>query len=161
IPAKAYDTDWVYILGQASIVLVAPIVVFLYLPFFRRLRVKTAYEYLERRFSLPVRLFGSLSFILLQLGRMAIVILLPAPALAAAAGVYLFVAGLVMGLVLTLVTTAGGIEVVVRADVVQVGGVVGGVLRGVVVISSTMDSGFGELISAAAQNGKFFTFTWS
>ncbi|MGH7574366.1 MAG: sodium:solute symporter family transporter, partial [Longimicrobiales bacterium] len=120
IPAKAYAEDWVYILGQASIILIAPVVVWLYLPFFRRLQVRTAYEYLERRFNLKVRLFGSLAFILLQLGRMAIVILLPAIALSTVAGFNIYLAILLIGVVTTLYSALGGIEAVVWTDVMQV-----------------------------------------
>jgi len=50
VPAKAYATNWVYILNGFTIVMLAPIVVYFYLPFFRRLHVTTAYEYLEKRF---------------------------------------------------------------------------------------------------------------
>ena len=86
-PAVAYATDWLVLPGKAMIFVMAPIVVLLYLPFFRRLDITTAYEYLERRFSLPVRLFGSASFVAFQLLRMAIVIFLPALALAAITGI--------------------------------------------------------------------------
>src|SRR5690606_39428270 len=132
--------------GQATIVLIAPVVVFLYLPFFRRLQVRTAYEYLERRFSLAVRLFGSLSFILLQLGRMAIVILLPALALSAATGFNLYLAILLMGLVTTLYTSAGGIEAVVWTDVVQVMLLLGGALLSLAIIVASVHGGLGGLV---------------
>ena len=66
--------------------LLAPVIMYVYLPFFRRLDVTTAYEYLERRFNVAVRLFGSSAFVLFQLGRMGIVIFLPAIALSAATG---------------------------------------------------------------------------
>ena len=42
-----------------TIFLMAPVVVIFYLPFFRRLNLTTAYEYLEKRFNIAVRLFGS------------------------------------------------------------------------------------------------------
>ena len=54
IPAKIYSTDWVYFLIQMSIVLVAFPVVFFYLPHFRRVKMMSAYEYLESRFNLQV-----------------------------------------------------------------------------------------------------------
>ncbi|MGH9839273.1 MAG: hypothetical protein ACREEM_10860 [Blastocatellia bacterium] len=76
IPAKTYDTNWAYIFANAAIILVAPLVVFCYLPFFRRLDVTSAYEYLEKRFNLALRLYGSAAFILIQTGRMAIVLYL-------------------------------------------------------------------------------------
>ena len=78
IPAKAYHTDWIYFLGNMMIVAVAAVIVYFYLPFFRRLDVTSAYEYLEKRFNLPTRLFGSAAFVLFQLGRMGIVLYLPA-----------------------------------------------------------------------------------
>ena len=48
IPAKVYATDWVYLWNPLAAGLIAPLVVFVYLPFFRRLNLTTAYEYLER-----------------------------------------------------------------------------------------------------------------
>src|SRR5690606_11708765 len=81
IPAKTYATDWSYFLYNMSVLLVTPFIVFLFIPFYRRLNVTTAYEYLEKRFNVIVRLFGSASFILFQVGRIAIVLYLPAIAL--------------------------------------------------------------------------------
>lgn len=161
IPAKAYATDWVYILGQASIVLIAPVVVFLYLPFFRRLNVTTAYEYLEKRFNVVVRLFGSLAFVLLQLGRMAVVIYLPSLALSAVTGIDIYFAIVTMGLLATFYTALGGIEAVVWSDVLQVIVLLGGALLSLVIIVARVEGGLGGLLSTAAQAGKMHVFTWS
>ena len=81
IPAKAFETDWVSILLNLGIILVAPVTVFCFLPFFRRLNVTTIYEYLELRFGVGLRLYGSLAFVTYQLGKMGIFLLLPALAL--------------------------------------------------------------------------------
>ena len=53
---------------------ITPVVVYIYLPFYRQLNVTSAYEYLEMRFNLAARWFGSASFLILQLGRTAIVL---------------------------------------------------------------------------------------
>ena len=79
-PAKVYATDWAYFVNVFAFILITPIVVYFYLPFFRRLNLTSAYEYLERRFNLATRLYASAAFILFQLGRMAIVLFLPAMA---------------------------------------------------------------------------------
>ena len=50
------------------------IIVLLWVPFFMRLRLTSAYEYLEQRFSYPVRLIGAVLFILLRLGWMSMVV---------------------------------------------------------------------------------------
>ncbi len=82
IPAKAYATDWVYFMINIMILALTPFVVYLILPFFRKIDATSAYEYLERRFNVFLRLFASASFVFFQIGRMAIVMFLPALALA-------------------------------------------------------------------------------
>jgi solute:Na+ symporter, SSS family len=78
IPAKAYAQDWVYLVGNLMIVAVAPVAVYLALPFFRRIDATSAYEYLELRFNRGVRLFASGLFTLFHVFRMAIVMSLAA-----------------------------------------------------------------------------------
>ncbi len=161
IPAKVYATDWVYILGNMCIALVAPLVVFFYLPFFRRLNVTTAYEYLEKRFNLPVRLFGSASFILLQVGRIGIVLFLPAIALSAVTGISITWCVLLMGVLATVYTAMGGIEAVIWTDVVQVIVLLGGAVVSLVMILARQGGGLGEAFAAAQAADKFHTFTWT
>ncbi|MCK5572331.1 MAG: sodium transporter, partial [Bacteroidetes bacterium] len=78
VPAKAFATDWVYFLVNMTIILVTPIVIYVYLPVFYRSGVTSAYEYLENRFNVWVRIFGSMAFLLLQVARIGIVLFLPA-----------------------------------------------------------------------------------
>jgi len=82
IPASAFQTNWVSILVNVGIILATPVAVFCFLPFYRRLNVTTIYEYLEIRFSPGVRIYGSLSFVVLQFAKMGVFLLLPALALA-------------------------------------------------------------------------------
>jgi SSS family transporter len=161
IPAKAYATDWVYILGNMCILLICPVIVFCYLPFYRRLNVTTAYEYLERRFSLPVRLFSSAAFMLYQLARMGIVICLPAIALSTVTGFNVYVCILLMGVLATVYTVLGGIEAVIWTDVLQVFVLMGGALLSVIIIAANVDGGFGAIISTGMAEGKFHTFNWT
>ena len=55
------------IMTQAAILPAAPIVIFLFIPFFMRLRFTSAYEYLEHRFDFRTRLLGGGMFFLLRL----------------------------------------------------------------------------------------------
>jgi len=163
IPAKAFDTDWVYFLGNMMIVAVAPAVVFLYLPFFRRLNVTTAYEYLERRFNLATRLLGSAAFVLFQLGRMGVVLYLPAAALQTVTGIDIYVCILLMGALATLYTVLGGIEAVIWTDVLQVFVLLGGAMLALVIVAVNIDGGvFGVLADAPEQQKlKMANFTWN
>ena len=126
IPAKVYATDWVYLWNPLAAGLIAPLVVFVYLPFFRRLNLTTAYEYLERRFHVAVRLFAGAAFVLFHLGRMAIVLFLPAIALSAVTGIDVYACILVMGILCTVYTVLGGIEAVIWTDFLQVIVLIGG-----------------------------------
>ena len=160
IPAKVFATDWVYILVQASIVLVAFPAAWLYLPFFRRLNVTTAYEYLEARFNLAVRLFASASFILFQVGRMAIVLFLPAIALTTVTGIDVYVSILLMGVLATFYTAMGGVEAVIWTDVLQVFVLLGGALLSLALILTRLDGGLVDLFQTAGAAGKLHVFDW-
>jgi SSS family transporter len=161
IPAQAYGTNWVYILAQATIVLIAPVIIYLFLPFFRRLNVTTAYEYLGKRFDASVRLFGSAAFVMLQLGRMAIVIFLPAIALSAASGINIYLSILFMGVLSTIYTVLGGIEAVVWSDVLQVVVLMGGAILSLGTIVVSLEGGFSGLMATAVAHDKFHTFNWT
>lgn len=132
-PAVAFAGDWRILPSLAMILAVAPIVVRFYLPFYRRLGVTTAYEYLERRFDPWVRAYGSLAFLLFQLGRMAVVVYLPALALAAVTGFDLRWSIVAMGVLATLYTVLGGIEAVIWTDVLQALVLLGGVVFALVI----------------------------
>jgi len=162
IPSKAYHTDWVYFLGNMMIVAVAPVVVFLYLPFFRRLNVSTAYEYLEQRFNLVTRLLGSAAFILFQLGRMGVVLYLPAAALSTVTGMNVYLCIALMGVLATVYTVLGGIEAVVWTDVLQVFVLLGGALLALVIITCQVDGGVARIITEGAAQNKLraVNLTW-
>ncbi|MHC4296279.1 MAG: sodium:solute symporter family protein [Planctomycetota bacterium] len=162
IPAKVYATDWVYILAQATIIMVAPIVVFFYLPFFRRLNISTAYEYLEMRFNVALRLLGGIAFCLMQLGRMGIVLFLPAVALATVTDFNVYTCILVMGIFCTIYTVMGGIEAVIWTDVIQVFVLMGGALLCVIVIALKVDGGLAGIVDLGRQAEKFraVNLTW-
>ena len=161
IPAKAYAEDWTYLLAQFCIPAITPIVIGCYLPFFRRLEVTTAYEYLERRFNSAVRLVGSGSFLLLQMGRVVIVLFLPAMALATVSGLNVYLSILVMGGLCTLYTMKGGIEAVIWTDVLQTIVLIGGALLAWGLLVHGVDGGVAEILSTGARDGKMQLFHWS
>lgn len=80
IPAKAFTSDWTFIIGQYLAIAILPLVLFLY-SVFRKLKVTSAYEYLEARFDVRCRLFASMSFMLFHIGRIAIITFLTVLAL--------------------------------------------------------------------------------
>jgi SSS family transporter len=146
--------------GYIMIFAMAPIVVFFYLPFYYRLNVTTAYEYLERRFNLSVRLFGSASFIAFQVMRMAVVVYLPALALAAITGIDVYVCILLMGVLATVYTYLGGMEAVIWTDVIQALVLTGGVLISLALVLR-QEGGIAPVYEAALADGKLRMVNWT
>lgn len=152
-PALAYSFDWQTYLGYFTILLVVPFVITFYLPFYRRLNVTTAYEYLEKRFNINVRVFASLSFVLFQLVRMGIVVYLPALALSTVVGMDIYLAIIVMGILAILYTYLGGMEAVIWTDVVQVIVLMGGLIVGLIFIALEVGD-VGYIFETAYNDGK-------
>lgn len=155
IPAKAYATDWSYLLFNFGIVLVVPLITLLFIPKFRSLGVTTAYEYLEQRFSPFVRILCSASFILYQVGRMSVVLLLPSIALNVVTGINIFACISLMGILALVYTYMGGIEAVAWTDALQVVVLLGAALAVVLSIGHATPGAFPALVSTAAADGKF------
>ena len=165
IPALTYLTDCRYFVISFGIILLAPVVTHWYLPFFRRLNLTSAYEYLEVRFNLPCRLFASAAFTLFMVARTAIVTYLPAIAVAAVTDLDVNMAIIVVTAITILYCTVGGVEAVVWSDFVQ----------SVILIASTVliyvlfvcgtDGGWSGFISMGTAAGKFrvfdFAFDWT
>ena len=155
IPALTYHSDCRYFFKTFGILLLVPVVVRFYLPFFRRLNLTSAYEYLEVRFNLGCRLFASAAFILFMIARTAVVAYLPAVAIAAVSGMDVNLAIMAVTAVTILYCTMGGVEAVVWSDFVQ----------SVILIVSTVaiyaylvcgtDGGLAGFLSQGLAAGKF------
>ncbi len=135
-------------------VLTAPVAIFVFVPFFSRLNLYTAYEYLERRFGLSVRLLASALFQLLRGGHVAIAIYGPALVINLLTGIPVWKCILLMGAFATFYTTLGGMKAVIWTDVIQFCTVV----TGLTVISWTaighIPGGVTTIYDVARETGK-------
>ncbi|TDE14689.1 sodium:solute symporter family transporter [Dyadobacter psychrotolerans] len=120
IPAKTYATDWTYFFLLMTIIMVMPIVANYFIPFYRRLHVTSAYEYLGKRFNYGSRVMASALYVLLQIGRMGIVVLLPSIALTLVTGIDINICIIMIGAISIFFTVKGGIEAVIWVEVIQV-----------------------------------------
>ncbi len=162
IPAKTYATNWLYISQGIFPVVSTVIVAYAFLPLLRRLDITTIMEYQEMRFGKSVRLLSSALTVLGQIaGRMAVVMLLPAIALAAVTGLDTVWAILIMGVLATAYTVAGGIHAVIWTDVLQVGIVFGGAGLSLVLVAAGTEGGWGAVLETGLAHGKFTAFDWS
>ena len=112
---------------------------YLIIPKIMSLRITSAYEILETRLGLTVRILGSSTFLLLRLLWMAVIIyatagtiLVPLMGLDASATPYVCA---VMGIVTVIYTSMGGLRAVVLTDVIQTAILFGGAILAIVLIS--------------------------
>ncbi len=161
IPAKAFATDWTYYPMLVTILVVSFPVVRYYLPFFRRLNVTSAYEYLERRFNAATRLMASALFIIFMIARMALVLYLPSLALTAVTGIDIYTCIILMAVITIIYCTMGGVEAVVWGDVVQGIILVGGAFFAVGYLVLGTEGGIGGFLNIAVADDKFRLFDWS
>ena len=158
IPAMSFLGDCRYFVIAFGILLLAPVVVKWYLPFFRRLNLTSAYEFLEVRFNLAARLFASAAFVAFMVARTAIVTYLPAVAIAAVTGLDVNLAIVAISLVTILYCTVGGIEAVVWSDFVQAVILIGSTVAILAFLVVGTDGGLSGFVQMGAAAGKFRVF---
>ena len=165
VPAMSFSGDMTYYVISFGILLMAPIVVRWYLPFFRKLNLTSAYEYLEVRFNLPCRLFASAAFILFMIARTAIVAYLPALAITAVTGFDINLAIAAVTAITILYCTVGGVEAVIWSDFVQSVILIGSTALILVWAICGTDGGLSGFVSQGLDAGKFrvfdFAFDWT
>ncbi|NLY23863.1 MAG: sodium/solute symporter [Bacteroidales bacterium] len=158
IPAKTYATDWRMLIFNITIILIVPIVIKYFLPFFRRFSLDTAYAYLELRFSRSVRWLASALFVIFMVSRIAIVLFLPSLALNAVTGFNIYLSIIIMGIVTIIYSTSGGMEAVVWGDVIQGFILVFGAISAFIFMIIGIDGGIGEFWSTTIEFQKLRTF---
>ncbi|GGJ59494.1 sodium:solute symporter family protein [Virgibacillus salexigens] len=156
-PEQAFLSDWSYAAGNLAIFAIIPILIYFYIPFFRKLNVTTAYEYLEERFGPSLRVVGSLLFVLYHIGRVAIVIYLPTLAITSVSSINPIVIASVVGGLCIIYTFLGGMEGVIWSDVIQGILLLGGAILVLVLGILTINGGWSTVINDALVNDKLIT----
>lgn len=116
---QAYDNGMEFIQVYLPLPLAMIVLCVLFVPFFYRAKVYTAYEYLENRFDAKTRSFTSFLFLLSRGMAAGIVMYAPAVVLSIMMGWDEIVTIAIMGVVTILYTMVGGITAVIWTDVVQ------------------------------------------
>jgi len=118
-PAEVYAYGMAFMLFGLSFLIATPVTNLVFLPVFHHARIYTAYQYLEERFSMPVRLLASALFIIRVLLWLALATYAPALALEQVTGLPLWFTILCTGALTTFYTTLGGMKAVIWTDVMQ------------------------------------------
>jgi solute:Na+ symporter, SSS family len=129
IPAKAFETDWQYMMSKIVTVFGLMFVAVWIVPLLRRLSLVSVFNYLEMRFHPTIRMLASALCMLMHVGgRMSVVLFLPALAIATITGVAVEWSILIMGLCTIAYTALGGMRAVVWTDFTQVIVLMGGAI---------------------------------
>ncbi|MEW6357926.1 MAG: sodium/solute symporter [Planctomycetota bacterium] len=140
------------------LILTAFVITRFVLPRYREAGVISVYEYLERRIHVSARLIGSAAFIALSIGRMAIILYLPALALHIITGFDLATTIVVMGVVVIIYSVMGGIEAVIWTDAIQAVIFIFAAVLSLCYILGIV--GMGNFLSVAKAHHKFEMFHW-
>jgi SSS family solute:Na+ symporter len=161
IPAKAFETDWQYMMNKIVTVLGLMFVAVWIVPLFRRLNLVTVFNYLEMRFNASIRMFASALCMLMHVGgRMSIVLFLPALAIATITGTDVVWSILIMGICTIIYTTMGGMRAVVWTDFAQLIVLMGGAVFAIGYAVWSLGGAQVYEISAAYDKTKLVNFSF-
>lgn len=154
-PADAFKTAYLRFLPNLMLPLAVIIAAWVFLPFFRRGRITSAYEYLEGRFGPSIRVYAAAAFIVAQLFRVSIILYLVSVVVHEMTGLSSTMCILVSGVFVAGYTVVGGINAVIWTDVIQtVVLLLGGALcLGVIV--QQLPGGLEQIFSVGVAEGKF------
>uniref|UniRef100_A0A8C6T833 Solute carrier family 5 member 8, like n=1 Tax=Neogobius melanostomus TaxID=47308 RepID=A0A8C6T833_9GOBI len=156
-PAEAYLYGTAFWLFGFSYALMSIVTAELFVPLFYRLRITSAYEYLEMRFSRPIRIIGTSMYIVQTALYTGLVIYAPALALNQITGLDLWGVLVATGAVCIIYCTVGGLKAVIWTDVLQMVvmlvGFVAVIARGAVV-----QGGLTKIFEDAGEGGRLDTF---
>jgi SSS family solute:Na+ symporter len=145
MPGEALGKGPVFMMSLLMLPVVFAIVGFYILPLYMKQKVTSAYELLEEKLGLSIRMLGAGMFIVLRLVWMALLIYLTAKALTIMLGVgeeKIPLIAMVTGFVAVIYTSLGGIKAVIITDFIQTVLLFGGAVLVVGVISWDL-GGFG------------------
>lgn len=160
-PGEGFNHGFLYLQLQLGDLIGFGLVIALFLPFFIRLNLTTAYEYLEKRFDAKTRSLGSLCFLLFVIARLGGLLYAASLVVATVTGLPLSGAIVLVGIIAMLYTATGGITAVVWTDVLQFAMIFVGLAAGIWAAIAGTSGGLGALWQAAHEGGKLVIFDLS
>jgi SSS family transporter len=161
VPAWSFQHDLELFVTVLTLILVTPVVMYVFMPFYARFRFYTGYEYLERRFDLKIRLVAASLFLLIRGGHVAIVIYAPSTVLSLLTGLPLWGCILAIGAITTFYTTLGGMKAVIWTDVMQFSVLVSGLVAVLWLTLSHTPGGLPAVYHVASAAGRLRIFDFS
>ena len=145
-PSTAYGDSLRIMLASVAFLSTTPLVIWVFIPVYSKLKCATAYEYLEQRFHVSVRCLASSLFVVLRIAWMAAATFAASVAISGISGLnqYLVIIGL--GVVAIIYTMFGGLRAVMWTDVIQFFVFVGTILFAAVLLVSGTEGGASQIV---------------
>ncbi|KZY37614.1 sodium:solute symporter [Alcanivorax sp. HI0083] len=159
-PADAFKTDWLRYLPNLALLPAMLVAAFVFLPFFRRGNMTSAYEFLEQRYGPSIRVYGAVAFLVAQLVRLAMILWLLSLLIQQVTDLSPATAIVLGGLFVGLYTVIGGIDAVIWTDVLQTVILLLGGIICLWVILDALPGGLNQVFEQAGNAGKFALAPW-
>jgi len=160
-PGQAYSDGMRFVQYYFGLPLAMIVIAIFFVPVFSKLKVYTAYEFLEHRFDVKTRTFTSALFLLSRGLSTGVSIFAPSLVLSSLMGWNIYYTNLVMGGLLIIYTMSGGAKAVAYTQKLQMIIVfVALFLTGYLAVKLLPDAvGFTEALKVGGQNGKMNIIT--
>ncbi len=155
-PGLAYSSGMSFVQFYFGLPLAMIVLSISFVPIFHRLRVFTAYEFLEKRFDVRTRAFTALLFLIQRGLSTGITIYAPAIILSSILQINVVYTTLFMGTLVVLYTVYGGTKAVSYTQLLQMAIIFGGLLTAgiLVVYMLPSDIGLAKALHIAGKSGK-------
>jgi solute:Na+ symporter, SSS family len=153
-PGQAYEDGMRFIQFYFGLPLAMIIISVAFIPIYYKLKVYTAYEYLESRFDLKTRTLAALLFIIQRGLAAGITIYAPAIILSTLLGWNLTLTNVVIGAVVIIYTVSGGTEAVSITQKQQMAVMMGGMVLAGVIVIKMLPISFQEALHVAGKMDK-------
>lgn len=153
-PGQAYEDGMRFIQFYFGLPLAMIIISVSFIPIYYKLKVYTAYEYLENRFDLKTRTLTSLLFIVQRGLGAGITIYAPAIILSTLLGWNLTLTNIFIGVLVILYTVSGGTEAVSITQKQQMAVMMGGMILAGIIVIQLLPISFGEAMHVAGKMDK-------
>ena len=160
-PGQAYTDGIRFVQYYFGLPIAMIVICIFFVPVFRKLKVYTAYEFLENRFDLKTRTFTAALFLISRGLSTGISIFAPSIILSSLLGWNIYYTNLVMGGLLIIYTVTGGAKAVAYTQQLQLIIIIAGMfIAGYVVVHLLPEGmGFTEALKSAGQVGKMNIIT--
>ena len=153
-PGQAYEDGMRFIQFYFGLPLAMIIISVVFIPIYYRLKVYTAYEFLENRFDLKTRTLAALLFIVQRGLAAGITIYAPAIILSTLLGWNLTITNVLIGSVVILYTVSGGTEAVSITQKQQMAVMMGGMILAGIIVIQMLPISFQEAMHVAGKMDK-------